>query len=134
MPSIHYICILGSYSSTSYALDSTEVQSQKDHIRGTNLRGTSCLGSNSVDIQRKPYLRRAATGMTRRIVGGIGGNVRADGMDPVWNGGLVGVLVFISTSFASRTGHRHLLAFFRLPPLLGRASERGGHSTGDDRG
>ncbi|KAJ5883625.1 uncharacterized protein N7473_010511 [Penicillium subrubescens] len=62
--------------------------------------------------------------MTRRIVGGIGGNVRADGMDPVWNGGLVGVLVFISTSFASVTGHRHSLAFSRLPPL-GRAREGG---------
>jgi hypothetical protein len=55
-------------------------------------------GINLVDIQRKPYLRRAATGITRRIVGG---NVRADGMDPVWNSRLVGVLNFISTSFAS---------------------------------
>lgn len=93
------------------------------------------MGSNSVVIQRKPYLRRAVTGMTRRIVRGIGGNVRADGMDPVWNGGLVGVLVFISSSFASVTGHRHSLAFPRLPPL-GRC-EGGvgtGHSTGDDRG
>lgn len=96
------------------------------------------VGVNSVDIQRKPYLRRAATGLTRRIVGGIGGNVRVEGMVPVWNGGLDGVLVFISTSFASVTGHRHYsLAFSRSPPL-GRAREGWalgtGHSTGDDRG
>ena len=59
--------------------------------------------SISVDTQREPICNnRAATGMTCRIIGGIGGiggNVQAVGMDPVWNG-LVGVLVFISTSFA----------------------------------
>lgn len=50
---------------------------------------------------------RAATGMTRRIVHGIGGNVRAEEMDPVWNSGLVGVPRFHFDFIC--IGHRHPL-------------------------